>query len=60
MKRRDIDDIIEPTPSSKQRGFQIGEGQADLGSKSGSGEPSVRLPTWPDTNNRLSDRTAAE
>ena len=56
----DVDDIIQRAPAALSVAFRFSKASRTWLSKSGSGVPSGRLPTCPDTNNRSPDRIAAE
>ena len=48
------------TPAAASTAFRLSNALRTCASSSGSGEPSSRLPTWPDTNSKSPERTAAE
>ncbi len=49
-----------PQPAAASTAFRLSKARRTWISNSGSGEPSSRLPTWPETNSRPSLRTAGE
>ncbi len=49
-----------PQPAAASTAFRLSKARRTWVSSSGSGEPSSRLPTWPETNSRPSLRTAGE
>ncbi|KAG0754795.1 hypothetical protein G6F22_020840 [Rhizopus arrhizus] len=47
-------------PAAANTALRFSKARRTCGSKSGSGEPSSRLPTWPETNRKPLERIAGE
>ncbi|MCY1382620.1 hypothetical protein D9M69_706570 [compost metagenome] len=51
---------LKVQPAAERIAFRLSNASRTCASSSGSGEPSGRLPTWPETNRKPLDRIAGE